>query len=75
MKGDIGHVSITSIAQRNGLSEEEVEQSFKKLADNNVWKILRSYSITNIETGKIEKFKVIKPLYLFYHPGEIEMCS
>lgn len=75
MRGNVGRVSITGIAQRSGLSEEEVEQSFKRLADSHVWEILASYKVTNTKTGKAERFKVIKPLYLFYHPGEIEMCS
>lgn len=75
MRSNIGHVSITGIAQRSGLSEEEVEHSFKKLADSHVWEILTSYKVTDIKTGKVERFKVIRPLYSFYHPGEIEMCS
>lgn len=75
MSGQIGYVSITRIARKSGLSEQQVEQSFKKLADSGVWKILQSYNVTDIKTGQVERFKVIKTLYLFDHPGEIEMCS
>lgn len=72
---NVGRVSITKIAQSSGLSEEEVEQCFKNLADANVWKILDSYTAVNVKTGEIHKFKVIKPLYLFYHPDKIRMSS
>ena len=75
MEESIEHMPITRIAQRCGLSENEVEKCLESFEDNDILKILRSYQTVNIHTGKVERFKVVKLLYLFYHPGEIEMRS